>query len=81
MSSVVRAARAIPIEGLAEVSGRAGDQPGYGKIKARTSRSGRSVVMIGFFPAFHTSRTMDAMCTSSFYRVVSTKTTHRGAKP
>lgn len=81
MSWVVRTAGAIPIEGLADEGGQGGGQPGYGKIKARTSRSGRSVVMIGFFPAFRTSRTKNAMCASSFFHMISRKTAHRGAKP
>ena len=49
--------------------------------KSRTSRLGRSVVLIGFFRLFLTSRATCAMCALSDHSMTSTKTAHRGGKP
>ncbi|MFT6672136.1 MAG: hypothetical protein ACJAVZ_003619 [Afipia broomeae] len=60
-----------------EHSGKAGKQPKEGKIKSRTSRLGRSVVMICLFPISRTSRSTGARCASCLYRAISTNTAHR----
>ncbi len=65
----------IPVNGEG-----AGEATGYGKIKGRTSRLGRSVVLNGFFRLFRTSRATYAMCALSNYSVISTKAAHRGGK-
>ncbi len=49
--------------------------------KSRTSLLGRSVVLIGFFRLFRTSRPTCAMCALSYYSGISTKAAHRGGKP
>lgn len=42
--------------------GGAEEATGYGKIKARTSRLGRTVVLLGFSGYFRTSLWQGAMC-------------------
>lgn len=67
------------VVGAAEGGGGA-KTTGYGKIKGRASRLGRSVVLIGLFQLFRTSRLTSAMCAPPNHPVISTDFAPRGGK-
>lgn len=60
-----------------EATGYGEEATGYGKIKGRTSRLGRSVVLIGFSSHLGTSPERDAMCAPAKCRGISMWIAHR----
>lgn len=74
MTSVVWRAASSQIVATAEAGGKAEEATGEGKIKARTSRLGRSVVLIGHFGFLRTSSGRNAMCTLSENPAISNRT-------
>lgn len=77
MRSVAWRAAAVRIVIGAGEGGGAANSAVEGKIKGRTSRLGRSVVLFGFFRLFRTSRLTSAMCAPSNHPVISTEIAHR----
>ncbi|WP_210214220.1 hypothetical protein, partial [Sinorhizobium meliloti] len=57
--------------------GVAGAPTGYGKIKGRTSRLSRLVVLIGFLSRFRTSFALTEMCAPLNCQALSTHVAHR----
>ncbi len=76
----LRAAADRVVVGVGD-GGRAEEATGYGKIKGRTSRLGRSVVLIGFSGDLRASPERDAMCAPANCRALSMRIAHRAGFP
>lgn len=78
MTSLAWRAAANRIVATAEVGGGAEEATGEGKIKGRTSRLGRSVVLIGFFgPSAHIVDETRDVCTGEMPRNINDNCTSR----